>query len=511
MWNYNLANVFRNVTKANPSNIALKFAETDYSYSQLDERSDQIASFLNQKGLKYKDTLVITSKKTFDTYATIVACWKLGAAHCFVDRFSPVERLAKILDVCQPKMAVTDSELSKQLSLRPDLLQVDLEELKLKAKIAESLPANDITGNTAAYVMFTSGSTGAPKGVAITHAQVITFAQWGHDTYQITSHDSLTNLNSLFFDNSIFDVMVSLLNGASLIPVTREELKNPQAVLRFLESKNVTTWFSVPSLLVYFLNLGTLKAECLKSIKRFIFGGEGFPKNKLKELYSIFSERAKLFNVYGPTECTCICSSYLITDYDFSPAEINSLAPIGFLAKNFEYLILDDQLKAVKNGEVGELYLGGPNVSPGYFNSMTLTTERFVQHPFHQKYRDVYYRTGDLVKFNETNSYIYFQGRADDQIKFMGYRIELCEIEYAICTIPDIKEVAVTYGVKEGHPEITCFLSSQTDKLVIKDSLKKLIPSYMIPRKFIFLEVLPKNANGKINKKELTGEYYDKT
>jgi D-alanine--poly(phosphoribitol) ligase subunit 1 len=212
-------------------------------------------------------------------------------------------------------------------------------------------------------------------------------------------------------------------------------------------------------------------------MKAIIFGGEVFPKKELKKIFFNL-QNTKFINVYGPTECTCICSNYEITKKDFGKKEMLRFAPFGHdLAKNFKYLIVKKKKILCKKGEVGELLIGGDNVSLGYFNNK-LTAEKFIQNPFHNLYRDIFYKSGDLVYIDKKNNKIYFSGRDDSQIKFKGYRIELLEIENTLNSFKSILQAAVCYGIKNKNKEITAWITCaekiNLDRILIQIKKKHL-------------------------------------
>ena len=224
-------------------------------------------------------------------------------------------------------------------------------------------------------------------------------------------------------------------------------------------------------------------------------------------MYDLYSERADLFNVYGPTECTCICSSYRITYEDFE--DIQGFPPLGDIIDNFSYLILDDNDQKVPEGDVGELCLLGPNVGKGYYNNPERMTKSFIQNPYNERYSEVIYKTGDLVRYNSEDRKIYILGRKDHQIKHMGYRIELEEIETALSCLDYISQAAVLHGDYRGLSHIVAVvcIKNQAKEVEIRHDLKKIIPDYMIPRRFHLVNELPKNTNGKVDRRELTKTY----
>ena len=245
----------------------------------------------------------------------------------------------------------------------------------------------------------------------------------------------------------------------------------------------------------------------MKTIRRFIFGGEGYPKSKLKKLYDIYTDRAEFFNVSGPTECTCICSSYKITDDDF--VDLRGFPPLGDMIDNFSYLILDENDKRVPDNEIGELCLLGPNVGIGYYSDPERTRLSFVQNPYNSHYREIMYKTGDMVRYNSEDKKIYNVGRKDNQIKHMGYRIELEEIETALSCLDYISQAAVLHGSHRDLSRLVAVVATKTEvnEAGLRDDLKQIIPDYMIPTTFHMVSELPKNPNGKVDRRKLTEIY----
>jgi D-alanine--poly(phosphoribitol) ligase subunit 1 len=335
-----------------------------------------------------------------------------------------------------------------------------------------------------------------PKGAVMSHRNVLNFIEWARDRFAIRPNDIFSNANPIYFDNSVFDFYASLFSGASLVPISSQQARDPKKLVQIVNEQQCTLWFSVPSLLVYLLTTRALEAKDFPSVRKIIFGGEGFPKAKLKRLYELFGNRADLENVYGPTECTCICSAHTISSADF--ADMQSLATLGFLASNFDYEILST------NGSegTGELFLRGPNVGLGYYNDPERTAKSFVQNPTHRRFADIGYRTGDLVR-RDSKGQLHFVGRSDFQIKHMGYRIELEEIEAALGSVPEVKECAVVYRkLGEGMGEIVGFAAlaaAKPDAELIQE-VARIVPPYMVPKRVILLSDLPKNANGKIDR-----------
>jgi D-alanine--poly(phosphoribitol) ligase subunit 1 len=282
--------------------------------------------------------------------------------------------------------------------------------------------------------------------------------------------------------------------------VSAAELADAALIVRRVEEAGCTFWFSVPSLLIFLMTMKALHAGSLPSIRRIAFGGEGYPKRELLRLMARFGERARLINVYGPTECTCICSAYPISVEDL--ADGVGLPPLGQIAENCGHLILDDA-REVAEGEAGELCLYGPQLALGYYNDPERTAVAFTPNPRLKGVPGVIYRTGDLVR--QAGGMLHFIGRKDNQIKHMGYRIELEEVEAAAQLLPGIIQAAVVYRrVREGHGLIVAHLAlppdAPRDEAALRAALRATLPDYMLPNRFVFWEDLPKNANGKVDR-----------
>ena len=514
MYQYNLAIRFQDIAERYPQQTALWFNEGEtYTYADLNHRANCLARFLYQHDLATGDVVCISGLKSIHTYALMLACLKLGVVYSIFDPDSPPERLRKIFSTCRPRCAAADTALlQKTEGVLAEFLAAPINTDSLTDYIAgvedTDLPLYcQTTGTNPAYIMFTSGSTGVPKGAAITHAQVLNLIEWSRETYGVTHEDVLTNLNPLYFDNSVFDFYAAIFSGACLVPFSKLETRNPKLLVDKIDAAGCTLWFSVPSLLIFLQVMKATDGKYLRSIKRFIFGGEGYPKIKLKALYDVYADTSAFFNVSGPTECTCICSSYQITADDFH--DMKGIPALGSMAANFSYLLLDDENKRVPDGETGEWCLLGPNVGLGYYNDNERTAARFLQNPYNRMFREIMYKTGDLVRFDPADGKLYFVGRKDNQIKHMGYRIELEEIENALHQIEYVSEAIAIHSNDSGLSRIIAIviLKQPASDDQLRQGLRKLIPDYMIPAAFYIGDALPKNSNGKVDRTLLKEEY----
>lgn len=515
-YEYNLGVRFERTAAAYAERSALRFVDgTAVCYAELSGLANRLARHFLTLGARAGDVVAISGDKTPATFACMVACLKIGAAYTMVDPEIPPERVRRMFAACRPRLLVAGllrrRELAEVLAASgtegvPN--ERDELELRLQAIPDANLPeTRRITGESPAYIMHTSGSTGFPKGAVMTHANVLNLISWSLDTFRFIPDDVLTNVNPLYFDNSVFDFYSSVFTGASLVPFPKEVVTDPGILVQKVDAMGCTSWFSVPSLLIFLQTMKALRPDSLVSVRRFIFGGEGYPKAKLKKLWDLYGQRSEIFNVYGPTECTCICSAYRLSSSDFE--DLHGLPPLGMLADNFLGLILSEQGHPVADGECGELCLLGPNVGKGYYNDPTRTAAAFVQNPLNNKYREIMYRSGDMVHFNPGDGKIYIHGRQDNQVKHMGYRIEMEEIEAALNAIECVAEAAVLHGAVRGLSQIVAVIAGvgEDDEARIRGELRRVLPEYMIPTVMHFESPLPKNANGKIDRTSLAAKY----
>lgn len=504
---YNLKSSFEKIASNYPEKIALKYIDkkNNLTYQNLDKLSNQLARLLLANDIKKNDVIAIANGKKPSTFIAMIACLKVGAIYTNLDEDNPISRTKNIIDSCKPKLLFTDNVQNNELTDLTQELNVPIIQLSL-ANIKEYsnkpiilLP--EITRACPAYIMFTSGSTGTPKGVVISHGNLLNFISWSIECFNITANDTFANVSPIYFDNSVFDIYTSLFSGASLAPICKSITKKPDELVKQIDELACTIWFSVPSLLIYLNTFKVLTSEVFKYIRCISFGGEGFPKTELKKIYTKYSSRIRFTNVYGPTEATCICSSYGISDKDFH--ELNGILPLGFINPNFDYLVLNDQNQKVAVGEIGELCLLGSNIGLGYYGDFDKTQKVFTLNPIEKNFTDIMYRTGDLVYQSKENEMLYFSGRIDNQIKHMGYRIELDEIEHAINFLSYILQSVVVYErVNDAFGKIITFIVYQNtaNKGVLLEDLKRVLPEYMIPNEVIVLERLPNNNNGKIDR-----------
>jgi D-alanine--poly(phosphoribitol) ligase subunit 1 len=506
---YNAVQMFAEVVRRHPDRPAIRFSQSQgVTYRRLDELSNQAARFLLDRGVGPGERVGICLEKSLAAYVVMLGALKAGACYFALDPRSPAARNRRILDQCAASLLFTDDSAAVQPFDGPVVsCEAWQDEFPPAAGYdASEINSRRIDGSTPAYVMFTSGSTGTPKGAVISHANLVHFAHWARREYRFTPNDRHTHLNPLYFDNSVFDIYSTLLSGGSLVPFTTDALADPAAIVRRIEDVQCTVYFSVPSLLMYLQVMKQIRRDSLRSLRCIIFGGEGYPKIKLKSLYDELKGRTELINVYGPTECTCICSSYTLTDADFD--DLEGLPPLGELISNFRGYLLDGDAP-VADGEPAELCLGGPCVGLGYYGQSEQTRRAFVQNPVNTRYNETIYRTGDLVRRDPADGKLHFVGRKDLQIKHQGYRIELEEIQHALLALEGVDEAVALQQKLDQHSRIVAVVAARSgsDPRLLKKQVAAHVPSYMVPDRIHILEAMPKNANGKTDRQWLARKY----
>lgn len=503
MYLYNLGQALTFVCREKRDKTAIIFDGKDkITFRSLNLLSNKISNYLINRGINKNDVIAIQNRKSPIGFATMSACLKLGVIYTNFDYTNPLERLKKIFQTAAPELVIADEynseikKLCKETAITYTVLSEDIlgqESIELDDNLL-----NNVSEANPAYIMFTSGSTGIPKGVLISHRSLLNFIEWGRNTYHLEENDIMTNVNPIYFDNSVFDFYCSIFNGITMAAFSSEIVGKPKEMLQMIHDVQCTFWFSVPSMLIYLTNLKLLTQEILKSIRIFSFGGEGYPKELFRKLYKIYSEQADFYNVYGPTEGTCICSAYKVQKKD---VEEEGLLPLGQIADNFDYAILNEHGEEKRSGE---LCLRGSQLALGYYNDLERTQKAFVQYRSVNAYPCRMYRTGDLVEVREGK--LYFLGRSDNQIKHMGYRIELEEIESNLIKIEGVKQCAVVHTLSKNNlSKLAAFVATDTaiTEQEMRCKLQSLLPGYMIPNRIYFMDELPKNMNGKVDRQAL--------
>ena len=481
-----------------PDKTAYADENKEITFSELRAQARAIASELTQRGL-FKKPVAIFLEKGVDVLVSFMGAAYSCNFYSPIDVDMPGSRVNKILEVLEPAVVITTGTLREVFSaydykgeflLLEEVLVSDVQDDALEAARGKGIDTDLL------YVLFTSGSTGVPKGVTINHRAVIDYIDWVTETFDITEKDSLGNQAPFYFDNSILDIYSTLKTGATTYIIPKTLFAQPVLLLEYLKEKKINTIFWVPSALIVVAKLKAFKnVDLSDTLRRVLFCGEVMP-NKQLNVWRRFLPDVQYANLYGPTEITDACTYYIV-DREFSDEEP---LPIGFPMPNTDILVLNEENEPVTGEEPGELCVRGTSLSMGYYKNPEKTKEAFVQNPLNQAVPELIYRTGDVVKYNERGEIIYLS-RKDFQIKHMGHRIELGEIETAVSSLPEISLNCCLYD--EKRQKIVLFIEEELEKAYINKKISHLLPEYMLPNKVVRVEKMPINANGKIDRVKL--------
>lgn len=484
-----------------PDKMAFDDGKTVITFGQLKQEAEAIGSRLLALKSERKP-IAVYLPKSCDCISSFMGIVSSGNFYCPIDSAMPIERINTILKVLNPVAVITNEKLLKKTEQFTYSGQyILLEEAKKNEILKREL--NSIRDNTIdtdpLYVLFTSGSTGIPKGVLISHRSVIDYTDWVTETFNINSEDTIGNQAPFYFDNSVLDIYCGLKNGASVCIIPKRKFSFPIDLLAYLNEKKINFIFWVPSVLCMVVNTRAFEVVKPQYLNKILFAGEVMP-NKHLNIWRKELPEALYANLYGPTEITVDCTYYIV-DRLFSDDEP---LPIGKACSNSRVLVLNEQDELVKNGEEGELCVVGTGLALGYYNNPEKTDSVFTQNPINLLYPERMYRTGDIVKYNEKNELIYMS-RKDFQIKHMGYRIELGEIENALGGKTGIDNCACVYD-NEAAKIIACYTGTKMDKSDLQEYFKDKLPVYMIPAEFLWYEQFPYNSNDKIDRIALAAE-----
>ena len=453
----------------NPNKIIFVDENKSITNNELYDQAMHIASYLSKYDNK---PIIIEMPKSVDTIVCMVGVLLSGNFYTVLDINMPEERKNIIIDLLNPvcKITIKDNKKDDYVYFE-DIIGTKVEKLKENYNMSNPM-----------YVLFTSGSTGVPKGVVVNHNSVMHYLNWFTNEFHIDETTIFGNQTPLYFSMSISDVLGTIYAGATLYFIPHSYFSFPLYLMKYLENNKINTIYWVPSALNMISTFDAFKAFDLPELKKILFAGEVMPPKVIN--YFIKNHPAFYANLFGPTETTDICTYYEVK-------EETDNVPIGKACNGLTAIILKDG----KESKTGELYIKGPFLASGYYNNPKKTNEVFIQNPLNKAFPEVIYKTGDIVTVRDDGNLLYV-GRADFQIKHMGYRIELGEIENKVYEIDEINTCVVVYK----NDKIILYYIGNIDEASLLSKLKDKVPEYMLPNKIHKEIKMNYNMNGKIDR-----------
>jgi amino acid adenylation domain-containing protein len=503
-----------------PDRTAVEDRDRSLTYAELDARANQVANLLTDLGVTEGDRVGLYLDKSLEAVAAIYGAMKAGAAYVPLDPRAPIGRLGYIVADCGIRVLVSGAEkasgwadlarsgASLDAIVVPNAERVDAETAGAKLLTSRDIdvqeamaPAGRTIDLDLAYILYTSGSTGNPKGVMLSHLNALTFVRWTVERFGIGPEDRLSSHAPFHFDLSILDLYAAAEAGAAVVLVPPELSVFPITTRDFIRDRRLTIWYSVPSMLTMLVERGGLEVGDFPDLRVMLFAGEVFPMKYLRQLVELLPH-VRFFNLYGPTE-TNVCTYFEVGEI---PEEQTEPVPIGRAIDDVDVFAVTDDGRLAAIDEVGELYVRGTTVMQGYWGDVEGTERALVRNPIAPELRDPAYRTGDLVRRDGGGDYRLL-GRRDHQIKSRGYRIELGEVETALYAHPGVVECAV---IAVPDPMVTNRIKAYvvgrdgvtTDALIT--FCRERIPEYMVPEHIELRDVLPKTSTGKVDRQALS-------
>lgn len=481
-----------------PNHIALEDSQGEMTYTQLRDAARTVATALLHLGVERGQPVAVYLPKSNAAVVSFYAALYCGVPYSPLDFTAPAERIRRTLDNLQPPVLITDEEGRAKLENMVDekckvvdyvnLLETEIDDIAVNTAVVNTIDTDP------AYIMYTSGSTGVPKGVVVPHRGVLDYAAYIAETYSITDKTVMGLQSGFHFDNSVFDLYASVLTGAKVLIIPEILFMYPIKLMEFVKEKKVTCVFWVPTVMNSVANCGVLATMELPDLKTVVFAGEVMP-NKQLNMWRRALPQCLYSNLYGPTEITVDCTCYMV---DRAFADTDPL-PIGYERHNMRVLILREDGTEAAAGETGELCVIGSQLALGYWNAPEETAKAFTANPLNKAFYEEMYHTGDLA-YKEEDGLIQYVGRKDSQIKLRGNRIEMGDIENAARTIAGLTNACAVFDAP--NEQIVLFVETveKLNKRMVNLELGKQIPKYMLPGKVVCMEEFPLNANRKIDR-----------
>lgn len=488
-----------------PGKIIFADADKSVTYASFVETAMAVGTAIAASPLRGRRNcpVAVIMPRSVENLIAMMGVVYSGNFYVVIDSEMPRARVEKIFHTLQPAAVILprkwEDERSAWAPDIPFLVYEDCAETVSDSALLSAIRST-MADTDPLYALFTSGSTGNPKGAVLSHRNVIAYSKWYADTFSITEKTVFANQTPFYFSMSVSDIFSTMRTGATLHIVPKSLFSFPVKLIEFLNERLVNTIYWVPSALCIVANWKVLDYVMPAHLEKVLFAGEVMPVRQLNYWMDKLPD-VMFANLFGPTETTDICTYYIV-DRRFDNSDT---LPIGRACDNCDVFIIGEDGKTVSRGDEGELYVRGSFVGMGYYNDPEKTAAAFVQNPLQNSYPEKVYKTGDLVRENERGELLYIS-RKDFQIKHMGYRIELSEIEAAAGVIPEITACAAVYdGSKDKI--ILIYQGKRLDDAMLCQTLSKRLPAYMMPGCFIRVKAMPYNQNGKIDRTYLRDNY----
>ena len=495
----NLIEYFESTVASNPSKEAMVDANGVLTFDGLKKEAQKIAQEICRRTDQINKPIAIYLPKSNSAVASFLGIMYSGNIYTPLDIKNPMSRIEGILKVLGPACIITNNQCVKALensSLDLEIINIDTLEWQADAEVKKYERCIDVDP---AYILHTSGSTGVPKGVVISHKAIIDYISWVIAAFNVTGEERIGNQTPFIFDMSTLDLYLMIFKGATIFIIPEQHFIFPAKLLEFINEHQINFIFWVPSVLINIANFKLLDTISVPSLKKVLFGGEVMPSKHLGYWVNALGRDLVYGNLYGPTEITGTCSCYIVDEH----FDENEPLPIGTPCRNTDILILNDKDKLCEIGEHGELCVRGTCLSDGYWNNPEKTAKVFVQNPLNTRYPELIYRTGDIVYQHENGNIMYI-GRKDFQIKHFGYRIDIGEIEHAVLTAFGSINACVIYNQSKREIILVYEAKEEIKATDFRKQLTPLLSKYMIPTRYVFMNELPKTLNGKIDRTTLS-------
>jgi amino acid adenylation domain-containing protein len=495
-----------------PNKLAISDEKIELTFSELRKQAMSIASYIIEQTSTQSNVIAenkpiaVEVDRCTQTIVMFLAVLYSGNFYVPIDNKMPEDRVKLILDDIRPIFCLSIKDksifnkidnLSVQTACYEDIKNCNINEQALKT-VKEQVIDMDCC-----YTMYTSGSTGVPKGVIISNRMVMDFADFLSNTFGINEDDIIANQAPFYFDCSVKCITQMLRNGCTMYIMKPSYFMFPMRAIEFFNEKKITTLLWATSGLNILSSSGVFEKIKPNTINRVFFSGEALYGKDYLLWKEACNKDTMFINLYGPTEVTVDCTYYII-EREFKKEDV---IPIGKACPNMNVYLLNEENKLVEKDEIGEICARGTGISYGYYNNPQKTEEVFIQNPLNSNYRDIMYKTGDLGKYNEYGEIVYIS-RKDNQVKHMGSRIELGEIESLTVTLSGIEEAIVFYDNEDKKIVLVC--KTNLSESQIHDYLKEKLPKYMLPNEMFIFDKLPHNRNGKIDRAKIKAEYYER-